>query len=83
MRGGIARAVLDGLQITITTNCWPCRGPANYIRVSATKQTWNGMVTLNKKIQMENRTAEQMDEEIVHAILEMAGTIDLPHNWKG
>ena len=82
MRGGIARAVLDGTQVTITTNCWPRRGPVDYIRVSATKQTWNGMVTFNKKIPMENRTAEQMDEEIVHTILEMARTIELPHNWK-
>ena len=83
MRDGITRAVMDGIQVTITTNCWPSGGPVEYIRVSATKQTWNGVVTLNKKIPAADMTAERADEEIVHAILEMAGTIELPYNWKG
>lgn len=83
MRGGITKAILDGAQVAITPDCWPRRGPVDYIQVSMTKQTWNGMTTLNRKIQALDMTAEQADEEIVHAISEMAGTIELPHNWKG
>ncbi len=83
MRGGITKAILDGAQVTVTTDCWPFKSPVDHIRVSITKQTSNGVTTLNRKIQALDMTAEQADEEIVHAILEMAGTIELPHNWKG
>jgi len=47
-----------------------------------TKQTWNGVVTLNRKISV-GVTPEQMDEAVCQTVKEMAGTIELPHNWKG
>lgn len=82
MSGEITRAVLDGAQVTITPSCWPCRGEASYIRVSMTKQTWNGVTTLNRKI-LAGVTLEQMDAEIIQTVKEMAETIEHPHNWKG
>ena len=47
-----------------------------------TKQTWNGVVTLNRKIFV-GETPEQMDAAILQTVKEMAETIELPHNWKG
>lgn len=82
MSGEIARAALDGAQVTITPDCYPCRGEAGYIRVSMTKQTWNGVTTLNRKIRV-GVTPEQMDAEILQTVREMAETIEMPHNWKG
>ena len=82
MRGEITRAVLDGAQVSITPDCWPARRKVEQIQVSMTKQTWNGVVTLNRKISVEV-TPEQVDAAIVQTIKEMAETIELPHNWKG
>lgn len=82
MRGEITRAALEGARITITPDCYPCRGAVKEIRVSMTKQTWNGIVTLNRKISA-GVTPEQMDAAIVQTVKEMAETIELPHNWKG
>lgn len=82
MSGEITRAVLEGARVTITPDCWPCRGKVNHIQVSMTKQTWNGVVTLNRKIAVEG-TPDQVDVAIVQTVKEMAETIEMPHNWKG
>lgn len=82
MSGEITKAALMGARVSITPDNYPCTGGAKYIRVSMTKQTWNGMVTLNRKIPV-GEPPEQIDADIVHTIMEMAGTIELPHNWKG
>lgn len=82
MSGEITRAALEGAQVSITPDCYPCRGKVNHIRVSMTKQTWNGVVTLNRKISV-GVTPEQVDAAIVQTIKEMAEAIEMPHNWKG
>lgn len=82
MSGEITKAVLEGAKVSITPDCFPCRGKVNSIRVSMTKQTWNGMVTLNRKIPV-GETPEQMEADIVRTVMEMLGTIETPYNWKG
>lgn len=82
MSGEITRAALEGARVTITPDCWPCRGKVSNIQVSMTKQTWNGVVTLNRKIDVEG-TPDQVDAAIVQTVKEMAETIEMPHNWKG
>jgi len=82
MSGEISRAALEGAQVSIAPDCYPCRGKVSYIQVSMTKQTWNGVITLNRKISA-GVTPEQMDAAIVQTVKEMAETIELPHKWKG
>ena len=82
MSGEIARAALEGARVSIAPDCYPCRGKVNYLQVSMTKQTWNGVVTLNRKIFV-GETPEQMDAAILQTVKERAETIELPHNWKG
>jgi hypothetical protein len=82
MSGEITRAVLDGVQVVITPDCWPLMGKVNSIQVSMTMRTWSGAATLNRNIPV-GLAPEQVDAEIVRTIAEMAGTIDLPHKWKG
>ena len=82
MSGEITGAALEGARVTITPDCWPCQGKVNRIQVSMTKQTWNGVVTLNRGIAIEE-TPDQVDAAIVQTVKEMAETIELPHNWKG
>ncbi len=82
MNGEITRAALEGAQVTITPDCWPLRRKVSSIQVSMTKQTWNGVVTLNRNITV-GQVPEQMDAAIVQTVKEMAETIELPHNWKG
>jgi len=82
MNGEIAKAVLDGAQVTVTTDCWPCRGPVGYLRVSMTKQTSNGVATLSRRFPV-GVPPEQLDEDIARTVGEMAAAIELPHNWRG
>ena len=82
MSGEITRAALEGAQVSITPDCWPCRGEVGRIRVSMTKQTWNGVTTLNRNV-IVGPVLEKVDEDIAHTILEMLGTIETQHNWKG
>lgn len=81
MSGEIAKAALKGAQITITPDCFPLMGKVQKIAVSMTKNTWNGVVTLGRTIPAEEEP-EQIEAAIVETVREMAGTIDLPHNWK-
>lgn len=78
----ITRAALEGARVTITPDCWPLRGKVKKIRVSMEKQTWNGVTTLGRNISAE-AAPEQIDEEIVRTVSEMAGTIETPYTWKG
>ncbi len=82
MSGEIAKAALEGARVSIVPDCYPLRGKVSYLHVSLTKQTWNGVVTLNREISV-GVTPEQMDAAIVQTVKEMAATIELPHNWKG
>jgi len=82
MSGEIARAALAGARVSITPDCYPCCGKVKCLQVSMTKQTWNGMITLNREISA-GVTPEQMDEAICQTVKEMAVVIKLPHNWKG
>lgn len=82
MSGEITKAALMGARVSIFPDCYPRPGGAKYIQVSMTKLTWNGTTTLNRKIPV-GPAPEQMDAAIEHTIMEMAGTIELPHNWKG
>lgn len=82
MSGEISKAVMDGARVTISTDCWPRRGIVNELQVSMTKQTWNGVVTLNRKIPV-GLSREQMDAEIVRAVAEMAENIEQPHRGRG
>ncbi|MBD5151273.1 MAG: hypothetical protein HDT16_01980 [Oscillibacter sp.] len=82
MNGEIARAVLEGSSITIKPDCYPLRKRVKEIKVSMTKWTWNGTVTLGRTISAE-AAPEELDEAIVQTVKEMADTIEMPHNWKG
>ena len=82
MNGEITRAVLEGSSITIQPDCYPLRKKVKEIKVSMTKWTWNGTVTLGRTISAEAEP-EQIDAAIVQAVKEMAETIEMPHNWKG
>lgn len=82
MNGEITKAMLDGSLVSIKADCFPCRGKVNSIRVSMTRPTWTGMITLNREISVEG-TPEQMDKAIIQTVKEMAETIELPQNWKG
>lgn len=82
MSGEITRAVMGGAMVTITPDCWPLRKKVKEIKVSMTKWTWNGTVTLGRSISAE-AAPEQVEEAIDQTILEMAETIEMPHNWKG
>ena len=82
MSGEIARAALEGAQVSITPDCWPCRGEVGRIQVSMTKKTWNGTTTLNRNVSAAG-TPEQVDAEIHKTVKEMAENIETPHNWKG
>lgn len=82
MNGEITGAVLEGTRVSVMADNFPCTAGAKHILVSMTKQTWNGMVTLNRKLHV-GAAPEQMDAAIVQTVKEMAGTIELPHNWKG
>ncbi len=81
MSGEIARAALEGAQVSITPDCWPLRGKVEKIRVSMTKTTWNGTVTLNRNISADG-APEQIDAAILQTVREMAENIETPHNWK-
>ena len=82
MSGEITRAVLEGSSITIQPDCYPLRKKVKEIKVSMTKWTWNGTVTLGRTISAE-AAPEQIDEAIVQTVKEMAETIEMTHNWKG
>ena len=77
MRGDISKAVLEGSSIAIKPDCYPLRKKVKEIEVSMTKWTWNGTVTLGRTISAEAEP-EQIDEEIAHAVSEMAGQIETP-----
>ena len=77
MSGEITRAVLEGSSITIQPDCYPLRKKLKEIKVSMTKWTWNGTVTLNRSISAE-AAPEQIDEEIARTVSEMAGQIETP-----
>lgn len=77
MNGEIARAALDGALVEIMPDCWPCREKVKYIKVILTKQTWNGMSTMNRKVSV-GETPEQTEEKIAGAVKEMARTIETP-----
>ena len=82
MSGDISKAVLDGSSITIQPDCYPLRKKVKEIKVSMTKWTWNGTVTLGRSISADV-APEEMDAAIVQTVKEMAETIEMPHNWKG
>ena len=50
MANEIVKAALDGAKITIESDCWPLRRRAQGIHISMTKQTWNGVRTMNREI---------------------------------
>ena len=68
--------------MTITPDCYPCQGAVKEIQVSMTKQTWNGFVTLNRRISAEVGP-EGIDVAIIKTVGEMAENIETPYNWKG
>jgi hypothetical protein len=82
MSGEITKAVIDGARVTISTDCWPCLGTVENIRVSVTRRTWNGVVTLNRNVPV-GPLREQMDTEIVRAVMEMAENIEQPNRGRG
>lgn len=83
MSGEIAKAILGGARVTITPDCWPLRREVKEIQISMTKKTWNGTTTLGRTISVKNETPERVEEEIIHTIKEMDGTIETSHNWRG
>ena len=82
MSGEITKAVIDGARVTISTDCLPCLGTVENIRVSVTRRTWNGVVTLNRNVPV-GPLREQMDTEIVRAVMEMAENIEQPNRGRG
>lgn len=83
MSGEISGAIMKGMQVSVTADCWPMRGPVGAIRVSVTAQIWNAVRTLNRRIELGSGNAEALDEAIMETVKEMAEVIDLPNDWKG
>lgn len=82
MSGEITRAALSGAKVTVTPDCWPCLGTVENIRVSVTRRTWNGVVTLNRNVPV-GPSQEQTDAEILRAVMEMAENIEQPNRGRG
>lgn len=84
MNGEIARAIYRGVQVSLTPDCYPNRGPVKGIRVSMTARSWNGMRTFNRLINVHDvENEEKMEEEIAETVKEMVEKIDGPGFWRG
>lgn len=83
MNGAISQAIMDGMQVSITADCWPLRGPVGAIRVSVTAQIWNAVRTLNRRVELGSGNPEVLDKVIAETVAEMAEAIDTAKDWKG
>jgi len=79
MSDRITQAILDGAQVSLSSDCWPVRGGATAIQISMTKRTGNGTRTLNRTITREEiAAAENPDDTLSCKIRELAEKIDSP-----
>lgn len=77
MNSEIVKAALDGARITVESDCWPLRCKAGGIRISMTKQTWNGVRTLNRTVKADELTdGETLEEAATRTVQRMAGIIE-------
>lgn len=78
MHDEIIKAVIDdGVQISLSSDRWPLPGRAGKIRISMTKQTWNGIRTMNRTITREEIAAAEKPEELLNQkVRKMAEIID-------
>jgi len=65
MNSEIVKAALDGARITVESDCWPLRCKAGGIRISMTKQTWNGVVNMSRTVKIDELTGGETLEEAV------------------
>lgn len=66
MTNEIVKAALDGVKITIESDCWPLRRKPQGIHISMTKQTWNGVRTMNREIKFGELTGNKALEELLN-----------------
>lgn len=66
MDSEIVKAALDGAKITIESDCWPLRKRQQGIHISMTKQTWNGVRTMNREIKFSELAGLEALEELVN-----------------
>lgn len=78
MSGEISGAIMQGMQVSLTADCWPMRGPVGAIRVSVTARTWNGARTLNRRIELGSGDREFLDVVIAKTVKELSADIDGP-----
>ena len=83
MSGEISGAIMKGMQVSVTADCWPMRGPVGAIRVRVMAQTWNGVKELSRRIELGSGNPEALDRVIAETVTEMAEAIDLGKNWEG
>lgn len=77
MNSEIIAAALDGARITVESDRWPLRCKAGGIRISMTKQTWNGVRTLNRTVKNEELTGgETLEEAATRTVQRMAEIIE-------
>ena len=66
MDSEIVKAALGGAKITIESDCWPLRKRPQGIHISMTKQTWNGVRTMNREIKFSELAGLEALEELVN-----------------
>lgn len=77
MNSEIVKAALDGAKVTVEADCWPLRRKASGIRISMTKQTWNGIRTLNRNVKIDELTGgETLEEATARTVQRMAEVIE-------
>lgn len=77
MNSEIIKAAIDGAKVTVESDCWPLRCKAGGIRISMTKQTWNGVRTLNKTVKIDELTGgETLEEAATRTVQRMAEVIE-------
>lgn len=76
MNNEIVKAALDGVKITIESDCWPLRRKPGGIRVTMTKQTWNGVRTMAQEITLDELPSAALEEAIGKAVRGMTEIIE-------
>lgn len=77
MNSEIIAAALNGARITVESDRWPLRCKAGGIRISMTKQTWNGVRTLNRTVKADELTdGETLEEAATRTVQRMVEIIE-------
>lgn len=84
MENQIVKAALEGVKITIESDCWPFRRKAQGIHISITKQTWNGVRTMSREVRFGELSDLEALEELVNTeVRGMAEAIETDRFFTG